>query len=131
MKKELSKNREIEKFGMIIQRNGSPGTAIDVAMTIQKIGLLKFPIKKVYCKKYLYLYFLDPNKDYFDERKQNKKERINKNEFQRLKNISRSMKASGATNSNFIPLGNKSDEIFKKRQANNAKHQVFSILKII
>uniref|UniRef100_A0A915E2A9 Ribosome biogenesis regulatory protein n=1 Tax=Ditylenchus dipsaci TaxID=166011 RepID=A0A915E2A9_9BILA len=47
----------------------------------------------------------DPYKDYFEERKQEKKERVNKNEVQRLRNIGRSMKSSGGSGSNFVPLG--------------------------
>jgi regulator of ribosome biosynthesis len=43
---------------------------------------------------YLFLY-LDPNEDQFAKRSAAKKERVAKNEFQRLKNIQRSNKING------------------------------------
>lgn len=45
----------------------------------------------------------DPMVDYFEERMNAKKERVSKNEMQRLKNMARSR--SKATNSNAIPIG--------------------------
>ncbi|KAI1715358.1 ribosome biogenesis regulatory protein (RRS1) domain-containing protein [Ditylenchus destructor] len=45
----------------------------------------------------------DPYKDYFEERKQNKKERINKNEVHRLRNIASAMKKPDGV-PNFTPM---------------------------
>ncbi|KAH7730068.1 Protein RRBS-1 [Aphelenchoides avenae] len=51
----------------------------------------------------------DPNVDYFEQRNQAKKERVAKNEFQRLRNVARTQKGGGqrwdSNNPNNIPLG--------------------------
>ena len=42
-----------------------------------------------------YLFVVDPNEDQFEKRKKAKKERVAKNELQRLRNIARSQKSKG------------------------------------
>ncbi len=70
---------------------------------IQKIGLLKYQLMMVcYKKLFFQLYsfpflfiFSDPDEDQFAKRSAAKKERVAKNEFQRLKNIARGKKING------------------------------------
>ena len=51
---------------------------------------------------YLILFdFLDPNEDQFAKLKKEKKERVAKNELQRLRNIARNMKGKGKQLSTF------------------------------
>ncbi len=69
-------------------------------MMIQNLGLLKYQIMLV-CYKTIFFSILflfissDPNEDQFAKRLSAKKERVAKNEFQRLKNIARANKING------------------------------------
>ena len=56
--------------------------------------------------------------DYFAERKDAKKERIHKNELQRLRNIGRQMKARGKITAESTPLG------ISKDLQERSKHEV-------
>ncbi|KHN86927.1 Ribosome biogenesis regulatory -like protein [Toxocara canis] len=51
----------------------------------------------------------DPMVDYFAEREEAKKERVNKNELQRLRNIGRAMKAGRGEDNAAVPLGLSTD----------------------
>ncbi len=57
---------------------------------------------------------IDPNINYFEKKSEEKRERIAKNEFQRLRNISRSQKMKIAGNSGVVPQLNQSKEQLKK-----------------
>ena len=56
----------------------------------------------------------DPTVNYFDKKKDEKKERVAKNELQRLRNIARSQKVKVAGNAGVIPQLNQSKEQLKK-----------------
>jgi len=74
---------------------------------------------------------MDPNTDMFQKRSDAKRERVNKNEFQRLRNIARNQKKGGATDANLLsvnPTGggdknelSKSFHIAKKSTASMGK----------
>lgn len=64
-------------------------------MIRQMTGLLKYRMDMVsifFTAITLMRNFKDPNKDYFAERVEKKKERVAKNEMQRMKNIAKQLK---------------------------------------
>ncbi|XP_054168027.1 ribosome biogenesis regulatory protein homolog [Oppia nitens] len=56
----------------------------------------------------------DPNVNYFEKRSEDKKERIAKNELQRLRNIARSQKVKVAGNTGIVPHMNQPQESLKR-----------------
>lgn len=85
------------------RKNGVVVMVLKRPMMIPSHGLLKYPVVLV-CDDifllFIHIYFhlfidLDPNEDQFAKRTAAKKERVAKNEFQRLKNIARANKING------------------------------------
>lgn len=81
-------------------KNGVVDTVLKKPMMIPNHGLLKYRLMLVssfISIQILYknLSIQDPNEDQFAKRTAAKKERVAKNEFQRLKNIARANKVNG------------------------------------
>lgn len=62
----------------------------------------------------MFFWTLDPNMNYFEKKTEDKKERVAKNELQRLRNIARSQKVKIAGNAGVVPQLNQSKEQLKK-----------------
>lgn len=88
------------------KKNGVVVMVIRKQTMSQNHGLLKYRAMLV-CYQilfsfifylFIYLSFIDPNEDQFAKRMAAKKERVAKNEFQRLKNIARANKVNSKYN---------------------------------
>ena len=130
----MSNERRANSFGMKQNKIGVVDMVIKKLMTIQNHGLLKYQIALV-CSQYIisFRYHIpfssDPNEDQFAKRAAAKKERVAKNEFQRLKNIARANKVNGKFSSNnlqkftqSISVRNDGALITKKSSTNDVSH---------